>query len=58
MSKSELLADLKARGKFDVNDSRDQGWIQAFALHYKETKIRLSVGCGGCFTRVRNWLKS
>ena len=57
MSKEELKAALKAKGIFDRNTS-DQEWRQAFDEFYKSTKLRLKMGCGSCYTRVRNWLNS
>lgn len=59
MTKSEIYAALKAKGIFDTNSNmRDELWAQAFRAHYQETKVKLSPGCGGCMTRIRNWLKS
>lgn len=56
MTKSELRDALKAKGIFDKTGGRDQLWVEAFALHYKETKLKLSMSCGGCWNTVRKWL--
>lgn len=58
MSKEEIKADLKARGLFDKTGSRDATWMKAFEEYYKETKRRLSVGCGSCYSTLRNWMNS
>lgn len=58
MTKTEIMAALKAKGIFEVSGSRDPLWQEAFKLHYAETRVKLSQSCGGCFNRVRNWLKS
>lgn len=58
MTKAEIKADLKARGKFDINDGRDKGWIEAFKLFFQETRMKLSTSCGSCYTRLRNWLNT
>jgi len=57
MTKGELRDALKAKGIFDVN-SKDQLWKEAFDLYYRETRNRLSFGCGGCYTRLRNWMNA
>lgn len=55
MSKEEIKAKLKAEGTFDTN-GKTPTWISAFELYYKETKRKLSVGCGGCYRELRNWM--
>ena len=57
MSRQEIYQALKAKGIFDIN-SKDELWTKAFALYYKETRVRLSPSCGGCWPRLRNWLKA
>jgi hypothetical protein len=57
MSRQELYLALKAKGIFDTN-TKDALWDQAFALHYKETRVKLSPSCGGCWPRLRRWLQS
>jgi hypothetical protein len=57
MTRQEIKAALKTRGIFDTN-SKDQLWQQAFQLYYQETKQKLSISCGSCFNRVRNWLQA
>ena len=58
MTKTELRDALKAKGLFDKNGGKDPLWVEAFSLHYKETRVKLQMSCGGCWTRVRNWLNS
>lgn len=58
MTRQELKSDLKSRGKFDVNDGRDPSWQKAFQLYYQETRNKLSMSCGSCYTRLRNWMNS
>lgn len=58
MSKTELRDALQAKGLLEKTGSNDPLWRQAFDLHYRETKIKLQMSCGGCWNRVRNWLKS
>lgn len=57
-SKSEIKADLKARGQFDLNAGRDPGWQEAFKLYLTETRMKLCPTCHGSFNRLRNWLNS
>ena len=57
MSRQELYQALKAKGIFDTN-TKDNLWDQAFALYYKETKVRLSPSCGSCWPRIRRWLQA
>lgn len=58
MTRIELREDLKARGLFDKTGSRDATWMKAFDLYYKETKRKLSTGCGSCYNTLRNWMNS
>lgn len=58
MTKTEIRDNLKRRGLFDKTGNKDLVWVEAFNLHYKETRVRLSMNCGGCWNRVRNWLNS
>ena len=57
MSRQELYQALKAKGIFDTN-TKDPLWDSAFSLYYKETKVRLSPSCGGCWPRIRRWLQA
>lgn len=57
MTKTEIKAALKAKGIFDRN-TNDHEWKQAFDLFFRETRLKLKLGCGSCYTRVRNWLNS
>jgi hypothetical protein len=57
MTKAEVKEALKKAGKFDTN-SRDQLWIDAFKAFEQETKMKLSLSCGSCFSKVREWLNS
>ena len=58
MTKAEIKADLKARNLFDKTGSRDPVWMKAFDLYYKETKRKLSTGCGSCYNTLRRWMDS
>lgn len=57
MTKSELMAEMKKAGIFDTN-SRHTLWVQAFDLFQKETKQKLSMSCGSCYSKVRDFLRS
>jgi hypothetical protein len=57
MTKSELVAELKAKGQFDTN-TRNELWMRAFKLYEIETKNKLSPSCGSCYQKVRAWLNS
>jgi hypothetical protein len=57
MTKTELYLALKAKGIFDTN-TKDELWTKAFALHFQETRVKLSPSCGGCWPRLRRWLQS
>jgi hypothetical protein len=46
MTRNEIYLALKAKGIFDTN-TKDALWDQAFALYYKETRVKLSPSCGG-----------
>lgn len=55
MTRVELRTALKSQGKFDINSS-DPLWKEAFNLFYTETRQKLSMSCGYCWTKVRGWL--
>lgn len=57
MSKAEVLAELKAKGQFDTN-TRNELWTKAFQLYEKETRQKLSLSCGSCYTKIRAWLQA
>jgi hypothetical protein len=57
MTKNEIYLALKAKGIFDTNGN-DPLWMKAFDLHKKETGVKLSPSCGGCWPRLRRWLQS
>lgn len=59
MTKTEILAALRANGTFD-NNQRTDLWIQAFDAFNAAPENkgnRVSFSCGSCWTQVRNWLK-
>lgn len=57
MTKSEIAAELKAKGQFDTN-TRNELWTKAFQLYEKETRQKLSLSCGSCYTKIRAWLQA
>jgi hypothetical protein len=57
MTKSEVKAELKAKGQFDTN-TRNELWTVAFKLYEQATKNKLSTSCGRCYEKVRGWLNS
>lgn len=57
MTRNEIYLALKAKGIFDTN-TKDELWTKAFALHFQETRVKLSPSCGGCWPRLRRWLQS
>lgn len=58
MNKSELLTALKQANQFDTN-SRTDLWIKAFDLYNQSNPgFKMKMGCGGCYTKVREWLRS
>lgn len=58
MTKHEIVSDLKARGLFDKTGGRDQTWVKAFEMYHKETRRKLSMSCGSCWSTLRKWLQS
>lgn len=58
MTKAELRDALKAKGIFDKTGVRDPLWSEAFSMYYKETRRKLSTGCGSCYNTLRNWMNS
>jgi hypothetical protein len=57
MTRNEIYLALKAKGIFDTNGN-DSLWVQAVALYKKETGVKLSMSCGGCWPRLRRWLQT
>jgi hypothetical protein len=57
MTKDEVKAELKAKGQFDTN-TRNELWIKAFKLYEEATKNKLSLSCGSCYNKVRQWMNS
>lgn len=57
MTKTEISAELKSKGQFDTN-TRNELWTKAFQLFEKDTKMKLSMSCGSCYSKVRSWLNS
>jgi hypothetical protein len=55
MTRIEIKNALKSQGKFDSN-SKDPLWMDAFNLYYQETRQKLSLSCGSCWTKIREWL--
>ena len=56
MTKQELRQALEANGTLRVNKSQDPNWRKAFDLYNQTNKQRLNISCGGCWTKVREWL--
>ena len=57
MTKQEVATELKSKGQFDTN-TRNELWIKAFQLYEKETRQKLSLSCGSCYTKIRAWLQA
>ncbi len=56
MTKQEIRQQLEAKGLLKTNNSRDPLWIKAFELFNEGQRIKLKMGCGSCFNKVRSWL--
>ena len=57
MTKEQVRDELKSKGQFDTN-TRNELWIKAFQLYEKETRQKLSLSCGSCYTKIRAWLQA
>lgn len=58
MTKKEILKELNITGEVHKK-SKHHLWMKAFEGYKAETKdYNISMDCGGCFTKVLNWLKS
>lgn len=56
MTKQEIRAAMEAKGIFKTNGSRDALWVKAFELFNDGQKVKLKMGCGSCYNKVRSWL--
>lgn len=57
MTKAEILIELKKAGQFD-SSRKTPLWEIAFTLYNTANNSKLRPSCGGCFNKVRNWLRS
>lgn len=58
MTKAEIKSQLEARGVLRVTKSQDPLWKEAFNEYNRVNKQRLNINCGGCWSKVREWLLS
>jgi hypothetical protein len=56
MTKTEIKTQMEAKGIFKTNGSRDALWVKAFELYNETQKMKLRMGCGSCYNKVRSWL--
>jgi len=58
MTKSELKEKMQAAGILQTYGSRHELWVKAFEMYNQGNKLHLKMGCGSCFSKVRNWLNN
>ena len=58
MTKQELKTQMIAKGILNTFGSRDPLWIEAFKLYNEGQKLKLNMGCGSCYSKVRQWIQS
>lgn len=58
MTKGEIKAKMVEKGILNTNGSRDPLWVEAFQLFNDGQTQKLKMGCGSCYSKVRNWLNS
>jgi hypothetical protein len=58
MDKAQLRAEMERLQILNTSGSRHKLWNDAFALYNANNQMKLKQGCGSCYTRVREWLKS
>jgi hypothetical protein len=58
MDKAQLRAEMERLQILNTSGSRHTLWVQAFDLFNQGKSTKLRMGCGTCYTQVRNWLKS
>lgn len=54
--KKEVLGKLKSTGAIHRYDRHEEIWKEAFELYRVETGEHLSLKCGKCFSKVKEWL--
>lgn len=58
MTKQEIKTQLEAKGLLRVGGSHDPLWVKAFELYNAGQRNHLKMGCGSCYSKVREWLLS
>lgn len=57
--KEKLVNEMKASKEINqVGDESNKNWQLAFKLFTEATGVPVDMGCGGCWTKVRDWLLS
>lgn len=54
-TKEELLNFMRASREFNTF-GKTSGWKLAFQMHREATGTRLTMDCGKCFAKVKEWL--
>lgn len=57
MEKSEILTGLKNSPDWHRPNKDSYWWKVAFDAYHKATGTRLSIGCGVCYKKVKEWLE-
>lgn len=59
MSKKELLDALVSKGH-DKSFGRQQEWFNAFNAFNADPgqRLKMKIGCGSCYRKVLDWLRS
>lgn len=56
LDKSEVLNKLNETGLMHRYNN-DQLWKRAFNLYMQATADKVDIGCGRCYTKVKEWLQ-
>lgn len=57
MTKQEIKTAIDSKGLAYTRKSQDPIWKEAFAEYNKTHGQKLNPSCGGCWTKIFEWLK-
>lgn len=58
MTRQEIRSEMERLQIFKTNGSRHDLWVKAFELFNQGSTSKLKMGCGSCYNKVRDWLRS